>query len=86
MSGKIAVKSHTRRAPEKKPDPFASLNEAKLHRFASKWGLEVVSANDSRLSAPISDPVPGPAPMSLAEIEDRLEQLSKRAAMIGRLL
>jgi hypothetical protein len=86
MSGKIPVKSHTRRAPEKKPDPFAPVNDAKRRRFASKWGVELVSANDDLLAAPIPDPVPGPAPMSLAEIAEQLEELSKRAAMIGRHL
>lgn len=78
----VKVKAHTR-GPE---DPLKPIMEANLHRFESKWGIKVVSANDSRLAAPIPDPVPGPVPMSLAEIEERIEQLSKRAAMIGRLL
>lgn len=75
-----SVKAHTRGAP----DPFAPVMEAKRKRFASKWGVELVSANDDRLAAPIPHPVPGPAPLSLAEIAKRLEELSKRAAQIGR--
>lgn len=78
----VRVRAHVRGAP----DPLTPEIEAKRRRFQSKWGIAMVSANDSRLAAPIPDPVRGPAPMSLAEIADQLEQLSKRAAMIGRLL
>lgn len=80
MSGKIPVKSHMRRAPEKKPDPFAPVNDAKRRRFASKWGVELVSANDDRLAAPIPDAVPGPAPMPIEEHKSLLRTL---AAMVG---
>lgn len=76
----IKVKAHTRGAP----DPFAPVIDAKRKRFASKWGVEIVSANDDRLAAPIPDPVPGPAPMILAEIAEQLAELSKLAAQIGR--
>ncbi|MBP2462085.1 MULTISPECIES: hypothetical protein [unclassified Rhizobium] len=77
MSGKIPVKSYTRRAPEKKPDPFAPLNDAKRRRFASKWGVELVSANDDRLAAPIPDPVPGPVPMPIEQHKSLLRTLAE---------
>lgn len=80
----IHVKAHTRRAPEKKPDPLSQEIEAKRRRFASKWGVEVVSANDDRLKAPIAEPVPGPGRQTLAEIAVQLAALAKRAANIGR--
>lgn len=76
------VKAHTRGAP----DPFAPVMEAKRKRFASKWGVELVSANDDRLAAPIPDPAPGPAHLSLAEIAEQLAELSKLAAQIRRQL
>lgn len=77
-----SVKAHTRGAP----DPFAPVMKAKRKRFASKWGVEIVSANDDRLAAPIPDPVPGPTPMSLAEIAEQLVELSKLATQIRRQL
>lgn len=70
------VKAHTRGAP----DPFAPVMEAKRKRFASKWGVEIVSANDDRLAAPIPDPVPGPAPMPIEQHKSLLKTL---AAMVG---
>ncbi|NSY17218.1 hypothetical protein [Neorhizobium sp. AL 9.2.2] len=76
----VRVKAHTR-GPA---DPLTPDIEAKRRRFQSKWGIAMVSANDDRLAAPIPDPVPGPAPMSLAEIAEQLAELSKLAAQIGR--
>jgi hypothetical protein len=38
------VKAHSRG----KPDPFAPVIEAKRHRFRSKWGLEITTANDDK--------------------------------------
>lgn len=76
----IKVKTHTR-GPD---DPLKPIMDTNRRRFESKWGVKLVSANDSRLAASIPDPVPGPAPMSLAEIAEQLEELSKLAAQIGR--
>lgn len=72
----IKVKAHTR-GPD---DPLKPIMDANLHRFESKWGVKVVSANDSRLAAPIPDPVPGPAPMPIEENKSLLRTL---AAVLG---
>lgn len=74
------VRAHVRGVP----DPLTPDIEAKRRRFQSKWGIAMVSANDELLAAPIPDPVPGPAPMSLAEIAEQLAELSELAAQIGR--
>jgi hypothetical protein len=76
------VKAHTRG----KPDPFAPVLEAKRPHFASKWGVEMVSANDERLAAPIADPVPGPGRQSRAEISAQLEALAAQADKIASSL
>jgi len=83
MTRTTSVSSHTRRLPEKAPDPFAPVIEAKRARFCRKWGLEIVSDNDDRLAKPIADPVPGPGRMSLAEIAAQLMALAKRAGYRG---
>jgi hypothetical protein len=78
-----SVSSHTRRLPEKAPDPFAPVIEAKRATFARKWGVELIGANDDRLAKPIADPVPGPGRMSLAEIAAQLRTLAKLAGWKG---
>jgi hypothetical protein len=84
MTKTTKVSGHTRRLPEKAPDPFAPVMEAKRKAFASKWGVEMVSANDDRLAAPIPEPVHGNARQTLAEITAQLAALAKLAAKIGR--
>jgi hypothetical protein len=84
MTKTTTISSHTRRLPEKAPDPFAPVLEAKRKAFASKWGVEVVSANDDGLAAPIADPVPGPGRLTLEDIAAQLKALADRAAEIGR--
>lgn len=80
MTRTTSVSSHTRRLPEKAPDPFASVIDAKRARFATKWGVELVGSNDSRLSVPVADPVPGPANMP---IEHHRSLLKTLATMLG---
>ena len=67
MTRSVKVSGHTRRLPDKAPDPFKPVMEAKRPAWCRKFGVELVGANDDRLAAPIADPVPGPAPMSLEE-------------------
>jgi|GEM_PF-6271958 len=69
----VRVKAHAR-GPA---DPLTPDIEAKRRRFHSKWGIEVVGANDSRLSPPIPDPVPGPAPMPIEEHKSLLRTLAE---------
>jgi hypothetical protein len=70
------VKAHTRGVP----DPFAPVLEAKRASYARKWGVELVGANDDRLAAPVGDPVPGPALVSLESLKQQLKDIAK---MIG---
>jgi hypothetical protein len=84
MSKTIPVSAHTRRQPEKAPDPFAPVLEAKRATFCRKWNVELIGANDDRLAAPVADPVPGPGRLTLAQIAAELAALAKLAANIGR--
>lgn len=44
----ITVREHTRRSPETKPDPFATVMEARRERFIRKWMPHAPKAdNDS---------------------------------------
>lgn len=42
MTRTTSVSSHTRRLPEKAPDPLAPVMEAKRPAFQRKWGMEDV--------------------------------------------
>jgi len=77
MTKIISVSSYTRRAPEKAPDPFSSVLESRRRRFAKKWGVELVGANDDRLAAPIADPTPAHSGMSLERHTSLLRALAK---------
>lgn len=77
------VKAHTRKAPEKPEDPFATTMSARRRSFARKWGVELVGSNDDRLAVPI--PKPGPSRISMAEIKSQLAGLAKLMSKIGRL-
>jgi hypothetical protein len=81
MTKTVNVSAYTRRPPEKKLDPLAPEMEAKRRRFQSKWGIEVVSANDERLAKPLPDPVPGPGFMSLEKHKGLLRSIAR---MMGR--
>lgn len=83
MTRTIPVSSHTRRLPEKAPDPFAPVIEAKRARFCRKWGLKIVSANDSRLAKPIADPVPGPVRFNLESHSSLMRALGKLVGWKG---
>lgn len=80
MTRTTSVSSHTRRLPEKAPDPFAPVIEAKRARFCRKWGVELIGANDDRLAKPIADPVPGPGRFNLESMKAQLRDIAK---MIG---
>jgi hypothetical protein len=73
----VKVKEHTRG----KPDPFASIIEAKKPRFAVKWHVELVTTDDPRLKAPIPEPAHAPGRKPLLEIAGQLMALAKS---IGR--
>lgn len=77
MTRTTSVSSHTRRLPEKAPDPFASVMEAKRKDYARWWGVELIGANDDRLAKPIADPVPGPGRFSLFEHKWLIRSLAK---------
>ncbi|TCV66329.1 hypothetical protein [Neorhizobium sp. S3-V5DH] len=80
MTRTTSVSSHTRRLPEKAPDPFAPVLEAKRAAYARKWGVELIGANDDRLAAPVADPVTGPGRVSLESLKQQLKDIAK---MIG---
>lgn len=80
MTRTTSVSSHQRRLPEKAPDPFAPVIEAKRARFCRKWGVELISANDDRLAKPIADPVPGPGRVTIESMKAQLRDIAK---MIG---
>lgn len=44
----INVRPYTRRLPEKAPDPFAPVMEARKQAYARKWGVELEPGNESR--------------------------------------
>lgn len=77
MTRTVKVSNHTRRLPEKAPDPLAPVIEARRKAFARKWGIELVGANDDRLPAPIADPTPAPSGMSLERHKSLLKSLAK---------
>lgn len=79
----ITVTAHTRKAPEKPEDPFATTMSARRRSFARKWGVELVGSNDDRLSAPV--PKPGPSGISIAEIKSQLAGIAKLMSKILRL-
>lgn len=81
MTNTITVKSHSRRKPEKAPDPFSPAIEAKRSDFCRKWNLDLVGANDDRLAAPIAHPVVGPARMPIEKHRSLLQVLAR---MVGR--
>ena len=83
MTRTISVSSHTRRLPEKAPDPFATLIEARRRSLAAKYGIELVETDDERLKAPMPAPVHGPGRVVL-DIAGQLLALAKTAARIGR--
>lgn len=83
MTRTISVSGYTRRLPEKAPDPFATLIEAKKPRFAAKWGVELVGTDDERLRQPIPAPAHGPGRVVL-DIAAQLLALAKTASRIGR--
>jgi len=76
----VRVREHTRG----KPDPFATLIEARRRSLAAKYGIELVETDDPRLKAPIPAPVHGPGRRPLIEIAGQLLALAKTAARIGR--
>lgn len=55
----ITVREHTRRSPDPKPDPFATVMEARRRRFAAKWNIPLVESDDPRLAAPVAEPAQG---------------------------
>lgn len=69
----VNVKAHTRGVA----DPFAPVIDAKRATFCRKWNVDLVGANDSRLMAPIADPVPGPAPMPIEKHKSLLKALAE---------
>ena len=77
MTRTVKVSSHTRRLPEKAPDPLAPVIEARRKDFARKWGVELVGANDDRLAAPIADPTPANSGMSLERHTSLLKAIAK---------
>lgn len=83
MTKVIHVTAHTRKAPEKPEDPFATAMSARRRSFARKWGVELVGSNDDRIVAPV--PMPGPSRISIAEIKSKLAGIAKLMSKIGRL-
>jgi len=77
MTRTVKVSSHTRRLPEKAPDPLTPVIEARRKDFARKWGVELVGANDDRLAAPIADPTPAPSGISLERHTSLLNAIAK---------
>lgn len=83
MTRTTSVSSHTRRLPEKAPDPFASVIEAKRKDYARWWGVELIGANDDRLAKPIADPVLGPGRFNLEDHHPLLRALGKLVGWKG---
>ena len=71
------VKSHTRG----KEDPLKPVMDAHKAYYARKHGVELVGADDARLSRPVADPAPGWP--SLASIAAKLADLAKVWKRIG---
>ena len=78
----ITVREHTRRSPDTKPDPFATVMEARRRRFAAKWNIPLVGTDDPRLAAPVAEPAQGGR--TLADITDGLRALAAVMMKIGR--
>jgi hypothetical protein len=78
----VPVSAHTRRLPEKAPDPFAPVMAARRKDFARKWNVQLIGTDDPRLSVPIPEPVEGG--MSNTWIIERIRQLAEMMARIGR--
>jgi hypothetical protein len=83
MTRTTSVSSHTRRLPEKAPDPFAPVMEAKRPDYARWWGVELVGSNDSRLSVPVADPVPGPGQFNIEDHNPLMRTLAKLVGWKG---
>ncbi len=80
----VPVSAHTRRPPEKAPDPFAPVMAARRRAFAAKWGVELVGSDDPRLAAPVPAPTKAASAMSLDEISEQLHGLADQMSRIGR--
>lgn len=75
------VREHTRRPPEKPADPFKPVMEARKSYYARKHGVELVGADDARLSRPVAAPERGGP--SLASIIGDIRDLVKVWKRIG---
>lgn len=69
----IHVKAHTKGVP----DPLTPVIETRRQKFARKWGVELVTVDDPRLSVPVADPVPGPGRVSIESIRRQAAALAK---------
>lgn len=71
------VKAHTRG----KPDPFATIIEARRRSLAARYGIELVGTDDQRLIQAIPAPSHGPKSRSEGAIRTMLRGIAKLMGM-----